>query len=633
MPKPKTLSHPTDRAEKPKQGIGKIHTKQAEAYDPDKEYNEAEVVSSDKRQNLARISVEAVKKGSVNVRGTFAILEYYKDGKLAEATKIPGGKGWKLGFRALKESDNRRPKDALPEVRVRLVRAPTTESFMKLVDSAEWSTSKIMESSGFDPFNYGDNLSGISGPPNDEYIPLMGGPFSKQMYLYDYLDMQAKCFWSKNHDPFAKAIVRLKRAFVVGKGVKLLFKNADCQKSWDDFDKRNSFQEKLRSDVETLVWGGEVMTQKMKDRSGRPSIKQEDPSTCWEIVTDPATPDEPIYFHFQYPTQWQLTYKQGDIGSEYIINDIPADRMIHVKVNVTPGEKRGRSDLYPILSWLKRWRDLMNAKVVKAQMEQSWALDISVDGSPSDVEQIAAANPINRIPPPGSTRVHNKDIEYNVIQPSSSSTAGDGDTANQLKNVIAIGAGIAPEWLGESAAGSTKETARTKEGPASRNIEDLQTVTEGYIRQIADFNMDADRELPTTQVRPSSLSAVKAALLKRDWKAVIMETTALMVGDFIQEPIDKSYEVIFPEPDTDDRTAKISDIMASERSGYISHERAMSMVAKELGITSFDAIDEQQEIQAEQDLGAGNPEWGNGVNSAAALKDGLEPATKKTAAK
>lgn len=611
----KMLSHPSDKeAEVRKPFHAKVQMQ--EAYDPDKEYKDSEIISAEKRLGLSRVNVEAARAGKISVRGTFAVINYYKDGQIAEAQPIADG--WKAGFRNLRESDGRVGATET-KMRLTLKRVPNTQAFLGLTESNEWLTSKIIEAAGFDPFNYGDNLSGqgIVGPPNNEFIPLMGGPFSKNLYMYDFLDMQAKCFWSKNHDPFAKAIITMKRAFVIGKGVKLMFKNADCQEAWDAFEKRSKFQNKLRDDVETLVWGGEIQTEKIKGKDGRPSIKQNDPSTCWEVVTDPATPDDPIYFHYQYPTQWQLTYKAGDISSEYIINDVPADRVIFVKVNVTPGEKRGRSDLYPILSWMKRYRDYMNAKVVKAQMEESWALDISVDGNAADVEAIASANPINRIPPAGSTRVHNKDVEYNILQPSSSSTSGRDNVGDQIKTVIAIGGGIAPEWLGDSAAGSTKETARTKEGPAQVNIEDRQMVVENYIREVAEYVMAEDFTLPTMQVRPASLSKAKACLLRGDWKGLAQETIALSTGGVVEEPIDKSFEVMFPESQTEDRTAKIADIMSSERMGYISHQRAMSMVAKELGITDFDAPEEQQQIQAETDLGAGNPEWSDAAGKLA----------------
>jgi len=602
------LVHPSDRGPKKHKGPA-ARLVQSPAYDPEAEFKETTISAAEFHK---RTSVESKKlaKGGVQISGRIAVVRAYKDGRMAEASSGKKG-GWSLGFSKTQESDRHVPKQGTRYM-VDFQRINSASDFQKMTESKEWRTAKLLETFGLSAFDFGgsDVVTGnVVGPPNDEYTPLLGGPFSKQLYLYDYLDMHAKCFWAKNHHPFGKAIVQILRSYIIGKGVKLLFRNPDCQAVWDAFEKRVDFPSKLRTDVETLIWAGEIMTEKTTGPDGKPTVAQIDPSTVWEIVTDPETPDIALYFHQQFPTQWQLTYKPSDVGSEYIINDIDGKKVIHVKINVTPGEKRGRSDLFAVLSWLKRFRDYFNAKVVKAQMEESWALDVKIDGSQADVDAIAGNAAVTRVPPAGSTRIHNKDVEYEFLQPTSSSTQGRDNVGEQLKNVIAVGAGIAPEWLGESAAGSTKETARTKEGPAGRNIEDKQQVVERYIREVADYVLATDTDVPEDQVRPASLGKLKQAMLKRDWKALIKEATALLMGGLVTEPTDKDFEIIFPEPAVEDRAAKLDAIIKGEASRYISHERAATMYAKEMGITDFDANEEGEQIQAEADMGGGNPEW------------------------
>lgn len=564
------------------------------------------------------VSAKLLKEGKVKIHGRMAILKRYESGRLVEAYR--GRKGWNVRLKSTQETDRHVAKTGTVwAVEMKYVNG--ADDFRALTESSEWVTAKIMESQGVDGFDLGDDFGlggGISGPPNNEFIPLLGGPFSKQLYLTDYLEMMAKCFWAKNHHPLAKAIIRTLRNYVIGKGVKLMFKNADCQKVWDEFEKRAKFHNKLRSDFETLIWAGEIMTEKTTDREGRPTMKQVDPSTVWEIVTEPTDIEQVFYYHQQYPTQWQLIYKAGDKTTEYIINDIPADKIIHIKDNVTPGEKRGRSELFPVLSWLKRYRDYLNAKTVKAQTEESWALDISVDGNQGDVERIASDNTINRIPPAGATRVHNKDVEYKYLQPTSSSTTGRDNVAEQLRVTIAVGAGLSPDWLGEDSASASRATAFVKQSPATRNVEDKQRFIEDYLRQIAQHVLDTNKvlkTLPETQMRGASFGMMKQALSKRDIKALIVEGTALLTMGPVTEPLDESFECIFPEISSEDRTAKIGDIMKAEVAKYISHERAAVMVAKELAITAYDFDSEQEAMQTEADLGIG-AEW-----SKAALND------------
>lgn len=565
-----------------------------------------------RRMSINRKALEA---GKVSVGGRVCLVKCFHNGRMVEA--YHGAKGWNRRLLSLKESTHHVPTEGTHWV-IETKTINNREQLQTLLASNEWHTSKMLESQPMDSFDFGnDDFGSFDGSgPNNEFIPMLGGPFSKQLYLTDYLDMQAKCFWIKNHHPLGKAIVSTLRNYVVGKGVKVLFKNPDCQKSWDDFCERVGFHRMLRSDVETLIWGGEIMTEKTKDRQRRPTLRQIDPSTVWEIVTDPIDIRLVFYYHQQYPTQWQLMYKNTDQSTEYVINDIPADKIIHVKENVTPGEKRGRSDLFSVISWLKRQRDWFNAKVVKAQLEESWALDIAIDGDQSDVDRIAADNQVIQVPMAGSTRVHNKDVVYTYLQPTSSSTSGRDNVGEQLITIIAVGAGMAPEWMGGGGgAASTRATAFVKESPSTRNIEDKQRTVEEYIKEIKDFVIKADQDcgiLKDMQVRPSSVGNLKQAISKNDWKGAAKELLALTGLKDVTEPMDSSCEVIFPEFNTEDRSIKIKDIMMGEMKKYISHSRAATMYAQEMAINSYDPDQEKEDIDIEQESGIG-VEWSAGT--------------------
>lgn len=644
------LVHPADRArmreaEREKRpAVGQGVVTEQPAYNPDgwptfmNESGEKPISEYEHHRRMGIPMAEA-KAGKVDMRGRVAILSLYKGGKLVEAYR--GRKGWDMRITEAKH-------DVAPDADkwiVEMRRIRSYAEFNKLKESTEWVTSKLLESQSFDGFAYGSDQGGVGVAPNNEFIPLMGGPFNKQLYLTDYLDMQAKCFWIRHHHPLGAAIVNTTRNYVIGKGVKLLFKNPDCQKSWDDFCKRADFGNFLRTDVETLVWGGEIMTEKIKvsdNGSMRPSVDAKDPSTIWEIVTEPENIKNVMYYHQQYPTQWQLVYKPGDVSSQYVINDIPADKIIHIKVNATPGEKRGRSMLFPVISWLKRYRDYLNAKVVKAQMDESWAMEIVVDGNQADVTRIAN-EPLNRrVPPAGSTRVHNKDVEYKILQPSNSSTQGRDDVADKLLTVIAVGAGVSPDWIGGAQGlASTRATAFVKESPATRNIEDMQKIVEGYLLQVKDYVIGEDQKaglISDTQKKEGNFSKLKDDFAKRDLKAMVKEAMNIMgVGE--EEPIDTSCEVIFPEFNTEDRTAKISDIIKGEQSRFITHARASELYAKEMNITSYDYDEEQAAMDEEASQGIGQ-EWNmdgqqfdeNGKPiSGAAGSDG--PKAEKVAAK
>lgn len=454
-----------------------------------------------------------------------------------------------------------------------------------------------------DPFATGtDSLtSSTSGfPPNNEYIPLMGGPFTKQLYLYDYLDMHAKCFEAKNHNPLAKQIVDTFTFFSFGKGVQVKFNNPQVQALWDNFEKRNKLQRFLRMDNDTITWAGEVMTQKDFFPDGTPKLVHIDPSTVWEIITAPRDIEQVYYYRQQFPTQWQLVYKPGDISSEYVINDIPADQIFHLKINVVPGEKRGRSDLFAVLGWLKRFKDYYDARIVKAQQEESFGLDVLIKGSAADVEAWLTDPENSKVPRPGDKLVHNEAVEYKYLNVtnsgSGSATEGIGEA---IRSIVATGVGLSPEYLGVGGKSSTRATSITKSEPSARKFEDRQTLFRGYLDDIISWWLLVQKGIPTSQVREANLGALKQAMQKRDWIGVAKEASALLTMGNVSEPADLSYQIIFPEIGTEDRTVKLKDIAQTQALQYISRERAANMSASELQIPDYDFDEEQEKIRLE----------------------------------
>lgn len=61
------------------------------------------------------------------------------------------------------------------------------------------------------------------------FIPIMGGPFYKQLYLYDYLKMNAIAFNLVNHNAIAAAAVKMLQRFTLGRGVTFNIKDDECR--------------------------------------------------------------------------------------------------------------------------------------------------------------------------------------------------------------------------------------------------------------------------------------------------------------------------------------------------------------------------------------------------------------------
>jgi hypothetical protein len=122
-----------------------------------------------------------------------------------------------------------------------------------------------------------------------EYTPTYGGPFNKQLYIYDYLTMHARAFEAKNHNPIAKRVVDVLAQYAFGRRFKVRIDNKRQLKIWEDFDAKHHIVHKLAE-----FWSKEYLTygELMIDKMRWDSI---DPSTVWDIITNPDDIGEVYY--------------------------------------------------------------------------------------------------------------------------------------------------------------------------------------------------------------------------------------------------------------------------------------------------------------------------------------------------
>lgn len=414
-----------------------------------------------------------------------------------------------------------------------------------------------------DTFDFDATLGNYDPNQYTEYTPIMGGPHFKQLYLYDYLTQHARAFEAWNHNPIAKRIINIIVQYALGRGYKAVATKNDekKQKVWDDFERKHDIKRKV-----TRFWGRELLIygELMVDKLLWLSI---DPSTVWDIITDPDNIEDVYYYYQCYPTAYtQFTGKQvpGVPGAadqkpiEFIIRQLPWDRVLHVKLNVVSNEKRGRSILFPVLGWVKRVKDLYNAQVIGAWLRASFIWDDTIDGSAADVSAHLAQ--YSSMPTPGSIFAHNKAVERKALSPEQAKGSGGSQmtTAAEIMAFIATSIGIPKEHFNIAASGGgSRATALTAAEPFTKVVEELQGEMEDLLNRIAEVA----------------------------FKQAGMDYTP---GDI---------EFVFPSVTKDTTTEAIQNILAAESAGYISKPTAGNMVAAELNITNYDFEDEQEKSQ------------------------------------
>jgi hypothetical protein len=454
----------------------------------------------------------------------------------------------------------------------------TDNSFKKIPDAKKFleslknneKNSKLREA--YDAFGYDDCRGG-----NDyghESIPLIGGPFYKQLYYYDYIRMHNLSFYAYHHDPMARLIVSTIVEFTMGRGFRVDIEDKLELAMWRAFEEANDIQSLMLQVAREISIYGEEMLWWLPNRDTKiqfrvqpgqeaqkgiiPRVRTLDPSSIWDIITYPEDITRVIAYQMVSPTQYQ-TYTASDgghpvPGSKFMYQQIPAEEVDHFKVNCVSNEKRGRSDLFPVLGYLKRLRDSVNYSIIALQKQSAWCIDTQIDGSPEDIDAyVSNLNEQLAMPNPGGEFVHSEKVTRTYLN-NAGSNQGGSDAFEWCMSMIAAGTGIPISYFGiHLSGGQTRASALVATEPVAKKFQLRQAVYEGIIKKMA----------------------------KR-------------LG--IKSPI----EVTFPELIVQDRSAKLKDLALAETQGWISKSRAAEIAAKELHITDFKFDDERVEMGQEQ---------------------------------
>lgn len=472
---------------------------------------------------------------------------------------------------------------------------------------------KLRES--IDNFATGDGAT--SGLIGEDFTPLLGGPFNKQLYYRDYLRMISACFFAYHHDPVARDVVSIITDFTIGRGFQLHANGKDEEKAqilWDAFSKVNDIPSQFDYAGAELAIYGEVMWWKLPHHNTRisfdpfqgekiphgliPRIRLIDPSNIAEIIT---VPEDIIKGVISYvwlaPTQYQMYSDGQQPSAKFIYTQIPADQIAHYKINSVSNEKRGRSDYFPALGYMKRLRDGVNYALVAQQKAAAWCIDTTIKGNDQDIsDYMSDQRALGPIPPAGSEFVHTEAITRQYLSNSATNKGGDAPTFNWCMNMIGMSAGIPLSYFGTHLSGAgTRANALVSTEPVAKKFERRRNVYDRMLR-----TMFADL------MRQFGLNA--------------------------------DCEIIFPELITQDRTAVLRDLSLSEMNGWISKQTAAERAAKEFDLKDYDYLAEQAKVKADPPMPTANPEATNplttpGKNGQTQKSNGAMTGPEKTQVK
>ena len=394
-------------------------------------------------------------------------------------------------------------------------------------------------------------------------LPFPPGPYTRQLYLYDQWKMLARAASYYDYNPLAKSGVHIKTAFTIGTGPKVQITDESIQKDFDAFMEQNDFINRLKNYDRMLTTNGEFFGE-LYEKNGECKLRSIDPGTIQDIITEPRDIEEVYGYQLIYSTQYQI-FGKGANGkqvplSQFIYETLPPDNIIHLKINVQENEKRGRSDLLPVLDICQMFQDYLRYAVLKIIVQCAFSWDIKMmNAEQADIDAFKE-NEEAMFPPPASTFVHNDNVERQAVQSTGISDSGRSRTFEELVTAFSVGILLPKEYMGVGDAG-TRATAITATEPSVKVFQDRRGLWETFIRKIA-FYLGAKRGV---ELKPSDV------------------------------------EVTWPEIAPEDVTKKLQNIMTLFREQWITAKRGAEMAAKEMDIRGYNFEEEMKGILKEME--------------------------------
>src|SRR5262245_5131894 len=137
-------------------------------------------------------------------------------------------------------------------MRMKPVHVPSFTALRQLLNSQEGRHKRMLEAGypGIGDYSFDTDVgyNAFSDPTRliNDPVPLMNGPYYKQLYWYDYLAMHSEVFDSVNKSPLAASAVKIMTRFVIGRGISFHIKEPRCEAIWTEFWERNDMRTKVR---------------------------------------------------------------------------------------------------------------------------------------------------------------------------------------------------------------------------------------------------------------------------------------------------------------------------------------------------------------------------------------------------
>ena len=326
----------------------------------------------------------------------------------------------------------------------------------------------------------GDEFKSQFGTPyqsgNPVRLPTVNRPLEEWDYpTRKYVLEQCHLAWERN--PIAKTAVFYTRAFSVGNGASIAYKNKEVEAVCEAFinDPENAVRDLEKSTVDGLFIDGEAFFRFFRGDGTEGELQETKivPLVPWGII---GIRHAIGFFRRVEAYRYNITQDNGDDYQREFDNvneDIPAGEVHHLAINRLSYERRGRPDLFVMLPWLQAYKEWLENRARQNFWRGAVLFWVKlINALPSQV--MAKLNAYKRPPQPGSVVVSNDKEEWNQFSPNVGANDASED-GRAFRAMAATGARLPESWLSDGA-NANLATATAQALPAITSFGEYQDI-------------------------------------------------------------------------------------------------------------------------------------------------------------
>ncbi len=379
--------------------------------------------------------------------------------------------------------------------------------------------------------------------------------------------------------PMAKRQVETGTTYLAGKGFQITSIVPEVQEVIDDFvsDPDNHWIIAVQEIANRYQIEGECpVILYVNTRNGRVLFRDFDSREVEAIERDPNDPRKLLAIRRVYAVEtWddKLTSVKEEQRDEVIRNGEADPRqpdviryIVYFKVPTVSNRVRGLSTLASHLYWLKMFKKVLDARAVMNVIRASLVWDVSVEGTPKDVDAEAKRNATP--PQPGTVKVHSSTVTWQALTPKIEAHDASEDV-RAIKLQAVTGSGMPEHVLTGDASHDTYAGAEAAMRPYHMSTLRFQLTFGAYLSEMIYIVIEAAakygklKDTDVVKVDSDGTITIKAPVRNDEDRK---EPKTL--------PRHKWFQIVFPVVEKEDELRQSRSIQTDYVSGFCSAETA-----------------------------------------------------------